>query len=209
MSDVNTQVEPTSEEQPKGQELDTQASTEEKKEDLSVEEIVANAVAEASKDWKDLFDKQKRQIAGLDKKNSLLEAEKKKIERAAMTQEQLKEAELEEYKAKAEKLERMERDSLVRQKLTDNGLPSDLVGIVNFAGTDEFEINDNVKVFADKFFGLVKEIADKEIKEKLGNRELERTQPGASDKNITREEFEKLNPSERMAKMKDGYKVVD
>jgi hypothetical protein len=112
----------------------------------------------------------KKELDGLNRKNSELEKEKKALERAKLSEEEKAKAELEDLKSQAEKeraeLQQARRERTIEHALVDSGLPIALASRIN-GNTDE-EIEADVKGFSEYINAEVEKRVEAVINSRLG-----------------------------------------
>ena len=152
------QVEPTQETPETTQETTPQDESQAEK---TVDEKIAEAIAEVAQGFK-------KEVAGLNRRNSELEKELAEERKAKMSEEERIKAEIEEAKkeAEAERSEaaKLRKERLIDKALYDVGLPVEFAK--HITGDDEESINDSVT----SFNSYVDTIVNKKIEEEINKR---------------------------------------
>lgn len=195
MTEKEPQVEPT-------QEMPENDPQQEPKQEPTLEEL-----SNRLKEFEAQLKTKDKEIAGLNKRNSLLENEQKELERAKMSEEEKAKAELAELEAEKEAAKR-ERDEAKRQILVDKllsdaGLPLDFAKRVT--GETAEEIQADIQDLSSFFSNKVKEVSETEIKKALGGPAPEGGKPPEGRLSI--EEIAKIPDREKRVKLlkENGY----
>ena len=169
----------------------------------AVREMIAEAVNAAS-------ETSKKEIAGLNRKNSELEKQLSDERKAKMTEAERATAELEELRTAAERerkeVHKLQRERWIDQALTDAGLSLDFANRIT--GENQEEVQADVKKFAEIFGSKVKETSDKEVNGRLGNTPPQRT--GQSPENtMKRSDYDQLPLPKQDDFLKGGGSLID
>jgi len=128
------------------------------------------------------------------------------IQKSQMTDEQKREAEKRELEERAKALADRERKLTVIEALADVGLPPDFANRIS--GKSEDEIKADAKALKDFLDKKAHELSEAEIARRLkGDTPKGGQKP--SDKVMTRESFEKLDPQAKIDFMVAGGKLTD
>jgi DNA repair exonuclease SbcCD ATPase subunit len=116
---------------------------------------------------------QKREIAGLNRKNSTLEKEKEELELSKMEESEKKQREIELAEERLKKIqaetEEMERNKIIAEQLSDAGLPYNVFA-KRITGKTAEEISEDVKEFKEFFYAEVTKAKKDEINQTLGGK---------------------------------------
>ncbi len=147
----------------------------------------------------------KKEIAGLNRKNSEMEKLLKDKELEGKTEEEKNEALKAENKEIAEENAKLVRDGFVDKSLNSAGLPLKLAGRI--IGEDEANIEKDVNDLKEYINELAQEKANAIVNEKLGGNP---PKAGASPtaETITREQFNNMSPDEVASAMERKIKIV-
>jgi vacuolar-type H+-ATPase subunit I/STV1 len=152
----------------------------------------------------------KKELAGLNKKNSELERALKDSELAKLTEAERLKAETEMLKAEKTKVEQetkqLTRARVIDKSLFDAGLPQDFAKRIS--GDNEESIAEDIKAFTDFINAEAEKRAEKIINERLGGKAPIKG-AAVSQKSMSRKEFENLNPLEKFKTMKEGFSLYD
>ena len=139
-------------------------------------------------------------------KLSSLEAELAKERKAKMTDAERIEAERKEFEEKSKALAERERKLMIIEALAGVGLPADFANRIS--GTTEDEIKADAKALKEFLDMRAHELSEAEIARRLkGDTPKGGQKP--SDKVMTRESFEKLDPQAKIDFMVAGGKLTD
>lgn len=151
-------------------------------------------------------EKYKKEISGLNRRNSELEKEIKTRDMALKPAEEKQKA-LEDEIRKAEK--RLKDIEILRMKdeaLSNSGLPPKFANRIT--GDNEESISNDVK----EFTNYINELTEKKAQDLL-NKKLDGRQPTANqkptDKQMLRNDFEQMSPMDQMAFMKSGGTLLE
>lgn len=162
--------------------------------------------AEIEKVKEELEQKFKSEIAGLNRKNSELHTILKKKEMEGKTEAEQKELLLQEKKQIENEIEQYKRTIIIDRELNNAGLPVEFAKRI--IGQDEANIKEDVRVLKEYVDNLVAQKVDSTIQEKLAGKPPEGgvAEPG---KQMKRADFDKLDPFQRSALVKEGLKIID
>lgn len=118
---------------------------------------------------KELEERFKAEIAGLNRKVSEAEKKAKELEKSKMTAEELAKAEKEELEAERNALKARARELAIKDALVDVGLPKDLAKSIS--GETEEEIRASAKALKGLLDAQAKALADAEIQKRFGGKE--------------------------------------
>lgn len=177
-----------------GQAENSQGETKEKSQDFKIDPKIIDQISEKVR--LEVENQYKPQIQGLDKKISQLEKEKRDLERSQMNDEQRRADIEKEFAEKMSRIEQRERHSMIREIMADEGIDKEFFGY--FTGNTEMEIREQISSFKNILETKVKQYSEKEINKKLGNGAPKGGGAGLQDKTISRADFEKLAPKEKM-----------
>lgn len=146
---------------------------------LTTEELIAKAVEKATKkitdDFTEKLDSHKKQISGLDKRNSELENELKEERKSKLTDQEKAQQDLEDAKKETEREKqetaRLKKERLIEKSVFDAGLPSEFAKRIN--GETEEEITKDVKAFKDFIEVEVNKLVEVEVNKRLGGKSPE------------------------------------
>ena len=139
-------------------------------------------------------------------KLSNLEAELAKERKAKMTDAERIEAERKEFEEKSKALAERERKLMIIEALAGVGLPADFANRIS--GTTEDEIKADAKALKEFLDKKAHELSEAEIAKRLkGDTPKGGQKP--SEKVMTRESFEKLDPQAKIDFMVAGGKLTD
>jgi len=128
------------------------------------------------------------------------------IQKSQMTDEQKREAEKRELEERAKALADRERKLTVIEALADVGLPPDFANRIS--GTTEDEIKADAKALKEFLDKRAHELSEAEIARRLKG-DTPKGGQKTSDKVMTRESFEKLDPQAKIDFMVAGGKLTD
>ena len=128
------------------------------------------------------------------------------IQKSQMTDEQKREAEKRELEERAKALAERERKLTVIEALAGVGLPPDFANRIS--GKDEDEIKADAKALKDFLDKKAHELSEAEIARRLKG-DTPKGGQKTSDKVMTRESFEKLDPQAKIDFMVAGGKLTD
>ena len=128
---------------------------------------IETMIAEANAKLKtELEERYKKEIAGLNKKNSELEGKVKKTEQEKMTEAERIEAERKELEAEKQTIKQQKIDLMVAKELANSGLPEEFAKRIS--GETEDEIKADVKWLKDFLTTKAHELSQGEIAKRLG-----------------------------------------
>lgn len=141
-------------------------------------------------------------------KLSTLETELAKERKAKMTDAERIEAERKEFEEKAKTLVERERRLTIIETFASVGLPKDFANRISINGTTEEEITANAKAIKDYLDSEAHKASESEIAKRLKG-DTPKGGQKTSDKVMTRESFEKLDPQAKIDFMVAGGKLTD
>jgi hypothetical protein len=158
---------------------------------------------------KKALDDSKKEISGLNRKNSEYEKaiQQKELEKLSEVEKEkaLTEIARKEREQEQQITESLRRERIIDKTLFDAGIPLEFAKRIN--GKDESEIQADVKEFKSYVEKLATERAEKIINEKLGGKPpVTGTAPGTQT--ITRVEFNSLTP-DRQREVAAKYQITD
>ena len=153
MADEQVQVE-------KQEQVESQAKEQGTKD---IETMIAEANAKLKAELEERY---KKEIAGLNKRNSELEGKVKKAEQEKMTEAERIEAERKELEAEKQTIKQQKIDLMVAKELANSGLPEEFAKRIS--GETEDEIKADVKWLKDFLTTKAHELSQGEIAKRLG-----------------------------------------
>lgn len=162
---------------------------------LNVEELIAQKTAE-------IAERYKKEIAGLNKRNSELEKKVKLTEQEKMTEAERLEAERKELQAEKDAIKREKINLQIIKELASVGLPPDFANRIS--GETEDEIKADVKAMKEFLDKKAHELSEAEIAKRLQG---DIPKGGAAKKKLTYEEITQIpDRKERIKAYKEnGY----
>jgi hypothetical protein len=153
MADEQVQVEKQEQVESQAKEQDTQ----------DIEKMIAEANAKLKAELEERY---KKEIAGLNKRNSELEGKVKKTELEKMSEAERIEAERKELEAEKQAIKQQKIDLMVAKELANSGLPEEFAKRIS--GETEDEIKADVKWLKDFLTSKAHELSEGEIAKRLG-----------------------------------------
>ena len=153
MADEQVQVE-------KQEQVESQAKEQGTKD---IETMIAEANAKLKAELEERY---KKEIAGLNKRNSELEGKVKKTELEKMSEAERIEAERKELEAEKQTIKQQKIDLMVAKELANSGLPEEFAKRIS--GETEDEIKADVKWLKDFLTSKAHELSEGEIAKRLG-----------------------------------------
>lgn len=153
MADEQVQVE-------KQEQVESQAKEQDTKD---IETMIAEANAKLKSELEERY---KKEIAGLNKRNSELEGKVKKTELEKMSEAERIEAERKELEAEKQTIKQQKIDLMVAKELASSGLPEEFAKRIS--GETEEEIKADVKWLNDFLTKKAHELSQGEIAKRLG-----------------------------------------
>ena len=153
MADEQVQVE-------KQEQVESQAKEQGTKD---IETMIAEANAKLKTELEERY---KKEIAGLNKRNSELEGKVKKTELEKMSEAERIEAERKELEAEKQTIKQQKIDLMVAKELANSGLPEEFAKRIS--GETEDEIKADVKWLKDFLTTKAHELSEGEIAKRLG-----------------------------------------
>ena len=153
MADEQVQVEKQEQVESQAKEQDTQ----------DIEKMIAEANAKLKAELEERY---KKEIAGLNKRNSELEGKVKKTELEKMSEAERIEAERKELEAEKQTIKQQKIDLMVAKELANSGLPEEFAKRIS--GETEDEIKADVKWLKDFLTTKAHELSQGEIAKRLG-----------------------------------------
>jgi hypothetical protein len=166
---------------------------------LNVEELIAQKTAEIAEQYK-------KELAGLNKRNSELEKKIKLTEQEKMTEAERLEAERKELQAEKDAIKREKINLQIIKELASVGLPADFANRIS--GETEDEIKADVKALKEFLDKKAHELSEAEIAKRLKG-DTPKGGQNPTGKTMTREAFQKLDPKGRIDFMSSGGKLTD
>ncbi|MCP3685565.1 MAG: DUF4355 domain-containing protein [bacterium] len=162
------------------------------------------------KEVQDMKEEFKKELSGLNRKNSELETEKKELERQGLEEKERTKLELEDVKEarlkEESELKSLRRIRVVENTLVDAGLPLDLANRIN--GDLDEDIKADVTALKDWFQSAVEKEAEKITNERLGGKPpVDGKMP--EEKAMKRSDWMLLNPQDQKEFMNSGGKLYD
>ena len=140
-----------------------QVESQDKSQDTQdIEKMIAEANAKLKSELEERY---KKEIAGLNKKNSELEGKVKKTEQEKMTEAERIEAERKELEAEKQTIKQQKIDLMVAKELANSGLPEEFAKRIS--GETEDEIKADVKWLKDFLTSKAHELSEGEIAKRL------------------------------------------
>jgi len=152
MADEQVQVEKQEQVESQAKEQDTQ----------DIEKMIAEANAKLKAELEERY---KKEIAGLNKRNSELESKVKKTELEKMSEAERIEAERKELEAEKQTIKQQKIDLMVAKELANSGLPEEFAKRIS--GETEDEIKADVKWLKDFLTSKARELSEGEIAKRL------------------------------------------
>jgi hypothetical protein len=169
----------------------------------TLEEIVQEKILEAE-------EKFKKEIAGLNRRNSDLEKQLQEKELAHLDEVDRKKREAEIASAELEKIQRetneLRRSRFIEKSLIDAGLGLKFANRIN--GETEEEIQADIERFSSDFNGFAQELHQKEMNKALGGKQPEAS-TGSVKGTMTRAEWNKLPDYRQREVVISGIKIID
>ena len=153
MADEQVQVEKQEQVESQDKSQDTQ----------DIETMIAEANAKLKTELEERY---KKEIAGLNKRNSELEGKVKKTELEKMSEAERIEAERKELEAEKQTIKQQKIDLMVAKELANSGLPEEFAKRIS--GETEDEIKADVKWLKDLLTSMAHELSEGEIAKRLG-----------------------------------------
>lgn len=153
MAEEQVQVEKQEQVESQAKEQDTQ----------DIEKMIAEANAKLKAELEERY---KKEIAGLNKRNSELEGKVKKTEMEKMSEAERIEAERRELEAEKQAIKQQKIDLMVARELASSGLPEEFAKRIS--GETEDEIKADVKWLKDFLTSKAHELSEGEIAKRLG-----------------------------------------
>ena len=192
MADEQVQVEKQEQVESQAKEQDTQ----------DIETMIAEANAKLKAEQEERY---KKEIAGLNKRNSELEGKVKKTELEKMSEAERIEAERKELEAEQQTIKQQKIDLMVAKELANSGLPEEFAKRIS--GETEDEIKADVKWLKDFLTTKAHELSQGEIAKRLGGEPPKggqkpdvSTLQGMYDKAKTRNDVAGMGAIKRQAK---------
>ena len=144
----------------KQEQVDSQAKEQDTQD---IEKMIAEANAKLKAELEERY---KKEIAGLNKRNSELEVKVKKTELEKMSEAERIEAERKELEAEKQTIKQQKIDLMVAKELANSGLPEEFAKRIS--GETEDEIKADVKWLKDFLTSKAHELSEGEIAKRLG-----------------------------------------
>ena len=143
----------------KQEQVESQAKEQDTKD---IETMIAEANAKLKAELEERY---KKEIAGLNKRNSELESKVKKTELEKMSEAERIEAERKELEAEKQTIKQQKIDLMVAKELANSGLPEEFAKRIS--GETEDEIKADVKWLKDFLTSKARELSEGEIAKRL------------------------------------------